>query len=74
MKNKEHGIFNNVPFFMPLKHMLNYEKSVKKVFLHILYLIQKSYQWGQKAYLIQNMCRYDSYQVQSADIVLEKKD
>ena len=54
--------------------MLSYEKSVKKVFLHILYLIQKSYQWGQKAYLIQNMCRYDSYRVQSADIVLEKKD
>ena len=24
-------------------------------------------------YLIQNMCRYDSYRVQSADIVLEKK-
>ena len=22
----------------------------------------------------QNMCRYDSYRVQSADIVLEKKD
>ena len=25
-------------------------------------------------YLIQNMCRYDSYQVQGADIVLEKKE
>ena len=25
-------------------------------------------------YMIQNMCRYDSYRVQSADIVLEKKD
>ena len=25
-------------------------------------------------YLIQNMCRYDSYRVQSADIVLEKKE
>ena len=25
-------------------------------------------------YLIQNMCRYDNYRVQSADIVLEKKD
>ena len=25
-------------------------------------------------YLIQNMCRYNSYRVQSADIVLEKKD
>ena len=28
-------------------NMLNYEKSVKKVFLQILYLMQKSYQWGQ---------------------------
>ena len=54
--------------------MLSYEKSVKKAFFHILYLMQKSYQWGQKAYLIQNMCRYDSYPVQSADIVPEKKD
>ena len=54
--------------------MLSYEKSVKKAFFHILYLMQKSYQWGQKAYLIQNMCRYDSYRVQSADIVLEKKE
>ena len=25
-------------------------------------------------YLIQNMCRYDSYRVQSADIVLEKEE
>ena len=25
-------------------------------------------------YLIQNMCRYDSYRLQSAGIVLEKKD
>ena len=25
-------------------------------------------------YLIQNMCRYNSYRVQSADIALEKKD
>ena len=53
--------------------MLNYQKIVKKVFLRILYLMQKSYQWGQKAYLIQNMCWYDSYQLQSADIVPEKK-
>ena len=73
MKNKEHGIFSNVLFFMSLKHAQLW-KSVKKVFLHILYLMQKSYQWGQQAYLIQNMCRYDSYRVQSADIVLEKKD
>ena len=29
------------------ENMLNYEKSVKKVFLQILYLMQKSYQWGQ---------------------------
>ena len=50
------------------------KKSIKKVFLHILYLMQKSCQWGQKAYLIQNMCRYDSFQVQSADIVLEKNN
>ena len=56
------------------KNMLNYEKSVKKVFLYILYLMQKSYQWGQQAYLMQNMCRYDSCRVQSADIVLEKKN
>ena len=54
--------------------MLNYEKPVKKVFLQIPYLMQKLYQWGQKAYLIQNMCRYDSYQVRSVDIVLKKKD
>ena len=53
--------------------MLNYEQNVKKVFLPILYLMQKSYQWGQQAYLIQNMCRRDSYRVQSADILLEKK-
>ena len=25
-------------------------------------------------YLIQNMCRYNSYRLQGADIVLEKKD
>ena len=54
--------------------MLSYEKSVKKVFLHILYLMQKSYQRGREAYLIQNICRYDSYQLQSADFVPEKKD
>ena len=54
--------------------MFSYEKGIKKLFLHILYLMQKLYQWGQKAYLIQNMCRYDSYRVQSADIVLQKKD
>ena len=29
------------------ENMLSYEKSVKKVFLQILYLMQKSYQWGQ---------------------------
>ena len=54
--------------------MLHYEKPVKKVFLQILYLMQKLYQWGQKACLTQNVCRYDSYQVQSVDIVLKKKD
>ena len=48
------------------ENMLNYEKSAIKVFLHILYLMQKSYRWRQKAYLIWNMWRYDSYQVQSA--------
>ena len=54
--------------------MLSYEKSVNKVFLHILYLMQKSYHWGQNTCLMQIMCRYDSYQVQSADIAQEKKD
>ena len=54
--------------------MFSYEKGINKLFLHILYLMQKLYKWGQKAYLIQNMCRYDSYRVQSADIVLEKKE
>ena len=54
--------------------MFSYEKSDKKVFLHILYLMQKSYQWEREAYLIQNIYRYDSYRVQSADFVLEKKD
>ena len=47
---------------------------MKKVFLHILYLMQKLYQWGQEAHPVQNMCRYDSYRVHSADIVVEKKD
>ena len=59
--------------------MLNYEKSVKKsrfrlVLTRVGLVMQKSYQWGQQAYLIQNMCRYENHRVESADIVLEKKD
>ena len=43
--------------------MLNYEKVLNAKIVPM-----------RTEYQIQNMCRYDSYRVQSADIVLEKKD
>ena len=43
--------------------MLNYEKVLNAKIVAM-----------RTEYQIQNMCRYDSYRVQSADIVLEKKD
>ena len=63
MKNKEHGNFNDVLFLISLKHA---QLRIKVLNAKIVPL--------RAEYLIQNMCRYDSYRVQSADIVLEKKD
>ena len=63
MKNKEHGNFNNVLFFMSLKHAHLWKKVLNAKIAPM-----------RAEYLIQNMCRYDSYRVQSADTVLEKKE
>ena len=64
MKNKdEHGNFNNVLFFMSLKHAQLWKKCQ----------IQKPYEWGQNTWY--KIC-VDTIAigVQSADIVVEKKD
>ena len=62
MKNKEHGKFNNT-----LLHIIKTSSIMEKKLNAKIVLMMTEY-------LIQNMCRYDSYRIQSTDIVLEKKD